>query len=182
MSQEEEVPEGNIVEFEGVEFIDMGDADEDRPPLQPRPAVNQIGEGTVVHQIKNLDLAIALISIGVPMRKDPPYTAVRMTDDTIDWTFNFEAQDSDGQFTTAELVDAFRQDMKFIEENPVHPMTFVMCALKNRHSFLDHMARARPYVPFKYDGGATMYVVEGSKKHQNMIAHGYEQCDPPLPF
>jgi hypothetical protein len=137
--------------------------------------VNEITDGTAVIHIRNLDLAICLLSVGVALRKDPPYTHHKLKNGAHQWTFNFEPKDSDGQFLTMDLVEAFKQDMKFIEENPVHPMTFAMCALKNRELFKKHMSKSVPYVSFRAQGGATLFVKEGSRKHRNAVAKGMVQ-------
>lgn len=137
--------------------------------------VNEVKDGTAVVHVRNLDLAVCLLSVGVPLRKDPPYTHLRLKNGEDQWTFNFDTTDSDGQFNTSDLIAAFKEDMKFIDENPVHPFTFAMCALKNLDSFKRHMLQSVPYVGFRAQGGATLFVKEGSKKYRNCKAKGMVQ-------
>lgn len=137
--------------------------------------INEVTNGTAVVHIRNLDLASCLTAVGVALRKDPPYTHVRLANGEDQFTFNFESRDSDGQFTTMELAEAFRQDMRFIDENPVHPFTFAMCALKNQRNLKRWMKNSTPYVGFKWRGGAVLYVIKGSRKHKNAIAKGLTQ-------
>jgi hypothetical protein len=109
------------------------------------------------------------------LRKDPPYTFVRTKDGHDKWTFNFEPKDSDGVLDTMDMVQAFTEDAKFIQENPQHPFTYAMVALKNRDSFQAHMNRAVPFVAFRSSGGATLYVLEGGKKHKKCALKGMVQ-------
>jgi len=50
-----------------------------------------------------------------------------------------------------------------------------MCAVKNLSSFKIHMAKSVPFVSFRVQGGATLYVLEGSKKHRNCVDKGMVQ-------
>jgi len=137
--------------------------------------INEVHNGTSVIHVRNLDLAVCLLSVGVLLRKDPPYVHHKLSNGEHQWTFNFEPFDSDNQFRTMELVDAYKADAKFVKENPVHPMTFAMCAVKNLSSFKIHMAKSVPFVSFRVQGGATLYVLEGSKKHRNCVDKGMVQ-------
>lgn len=137
--------------------------------------LNEVQQGTAVIHVRNLDLAVCLLSVGVLLRKDPPYTHLKLRNGEHQWVFNFNPTDSDGQFKTMDLVKSFSEDMKFISEKPNHPLTFAMCAVKNRASFKEHMAKDVPFVAFKGRGPAILYVKEGSKKHKNCIAKGMTQ-------
>jgi hypothetical protein len=152
-----------------------------RLPAPPRSGndVNELRKGTFVHRVTNLDLAICLLAVGVPMRKDPPYTHARLANGSESWVFNFESATRDGKDKTADLIEAYSQDMKFIEANPEHPFTFAMCALKNREMLLGHMRDHRPWVCFRPKGStATMMVIEGSKKYQNCLRKKMIRIDP----
>jgi hypothetical protein len=150
-----------------------------QPVLSVQKRKTEIAKGTVIYHVKNLDLAVCLLSIGIPMRKDPPYTHVRLTDGTSDWTFHFGHQDGQGQLKTGDMIKAFAMDMEWIHKNPMHPMTFAMCAVKNLDSFKAHMARDVPYVGFKSPGGiAVLYVKEGSQKHKNCVSKGMVRVNP----
>lgn len=135
-----------------------------------------IQNGTTIIQVRNLDLAVALLSVGVPLREDPPYTHVKFKDGTVRWTFHFEPTDVDGVYKTSDLINAFNEDMKWIEANPRHPFTFCMVAVKNLEAFKSHMLHDVPYLAFKAQGGrAVMYVKEGSKKHKNCVVKRMQQ-------
>jgi hypothetical protein len=140
---------------------------------------SDITKGTMIFHVKNLDLAVCLISIGIPLRKDPPYTHIRLLDGTSDWTFHFESCDAQKQLKTSDMIKAFKADMEWIAKNPIHPMTFAMCSVKNRESFLSHMARDVPFVGYKSPGGtAVLYVKEGSQKQANCEAKGMKRVNP----
>ena len=146
-----------------------------KAPGATNKQINEVTNGTAVVHVRNLDLAICLLSVGVALRKDPPYTHLKLRNGEHQWTFNFEPQDVDKQWKTMDLVVAFSKDMEWIEKNPLHPFTFAMCALKNRDRLKTWMAKSTPFVAFKATGGATLYVMEGSKKHRNAVAKGMVQ-------
>lgn len=155
--------------------------DPNLPPLEadPEKDVNELSRGTMVHRVTDFDLAVCLFSLGVPLRKDPPYTHAKLKNDKEKWVFNFEGETRDGKDQTSDLIKAYNEDMKFIEANPEHPMTFAMSALKNRQKFLDHMLRSKPYVAFRAPGGkASILVIEGSRRYKNCIRKGMVRCDP----
>jgi hypothetical protein len=152
------------------------------PSVATKPLVgreSKIERGSYIHHVRNLELAACLVSVGIKLRKDPPYTHVKLTDGTDQWTFHFEERDTEGHLKTAEMIKAFSQDMEWIEKHPVHPMTFAMCAIKNLASFKEHMLRSVGFVGFKAPNGeATLYVKDGSRKHKNCIAKGMIQVNP----
>lgn len=137
--------------------------------------INQMVNGSAVIHVRNLDLAACLLSVGVALRKDPPYTHLKLENGEHQWTFNFEPKDMDGKLNTMTMVAAFKEDLKFIEDNPLHPFTFAMCALKNRQQLKQWAVKSTPFVSFKASGGAVLYVLEGSKKHRNAVAKGMIQ-------
>jgi len=133
-------------------------------------------QGTEIVHVRNLELAVCLVSVGVPLRKDPPYTHVRLSNGEDKWTFNFHPRSSDKTYNTIDLCSAFSQDMKWIAQNPQHPFTFAMVAVKNLDIFKAHMVRHVPYVAFSASGGAaTLYVRENSRKHERCVAKGMVQ-------
>ena len=137
--------------------------------------INEINQGSQIIHVKNIDLAACLLAVGVLLRKDPPYIHREWADGKEEVIFNFEAQTSDGMWATADLVKYFKEDMKFIQENPEHPFAFAMCAIKNGYSFRDHFKTHKPYVGFKLSGGQIMYVIKDSKKYKNCVRKGLTQ-------
>ena len=135
-------------------------------------------KGSVVYQVQNVDLACCLLSLGVPLREDPPYTHAEMADGRKILVWNFQNQNVEGDLATADLVKAFSQDMKFVDENPDHPFTFAMCALKNRQKLMDHIKDSTPWVAFKGRGRGLLLVKKGSKKEARCIAKGMKRADP----
>ncbi len=152
------------------------------PEEVKKPLVSRgtnIEKGTYIHHVRNLELAVCLFSVGVPLRSDPPYTHVRLADGTDQTTYHFEERDREGQFRTADLIKAFSQDMAWIEKHAVHPFTFAMCAVKNLALFKEHQTRSTPFVGFKApNGDAILYVKEHSRKYRNCIAKGMIQVNP----
>lgn len=144
--------------------------------MSTEPSTGEFTQGTEIIHVRNLDLAVCLVSVGVSLRKDPPYTHVRLKNGEDQWIFNFYPRSRDKVYNTLDLCAAFAQDMKWITENPQHPFTFAMVAVKNLDIFKGHMSRDVPYVAFSASGGrATLYVQEGSRKHQRCLAKGMVQ-------
>ncbi len=129
--------------------------------------------------VANLDLAVCLLSVGIPLYTHKTHNHVRLKDGREKWVFNFQVSDKDGTLDTQELIKAFSEDMKWIEENPEHPFTFAMCAIKNMDWMKANMVRSVPIVAYKSAGGsAVLFVMEGSKKDKNCIKKGMIRCNP----
>lgn len=136
-------------------------------------------KGSRIYYVKNLDLAVCLLSLGIRLRDDPPLTHVRYPDGFDEVTFNFDTESEDGSIQTADMIKAFSNDMQFIEKNPEHPMSYAMSAIKNRVSLLDVIKNSVPYIAFSSTpNGPPIYVKEGTAKHKNCIAKGMIQVMP----
>jgi len=149
-------------------------------PVQPGHDNQHIAKDSLVIHVTNIDLAICLISVGIPLRDDPPFTHIRLLNGEERFIFNFHSASEDGTENTGKLIQAFREDAKFISENPTHPFTFAMCALKNRERFREVLSKSKPWVAFRNSRGgkANLLVVEGSRKHQQCIRKGMVRTDP----
>jgi hypothetical protein len=138
-----------------------------------------ISDNTSVVRVTNLDLAVALFSVGVPLREDPPFTAARLKSGEIRWVFNFFPTTSDGKKKTMDLVKAYKESDKYIADNPVDIFTGALCALRNRAIFIERLGRVKPWVSFRSPSGqSTVQCIEGSKRHENYIRKGWVRCDP----
>lgn len=136
-------------------------------------------KGSTIYYVKNLDLAVCLLSLGIRLRSDPPLTHVRYPDGFDEVTFNFDSESEDGTIRTNDMIKAFSNDMQFIEKNPEHPMSYAMSAIKNRASLLDVIKNSVPYIAFSSSkNGPPIYVKEGTAKHKNCIAKGMQQVMP----
>jgi hypothetical protein len=147
--------------------------------LQKAKSRGAISNHTSVVRVTDLDLAVALFSVGVPLREDPPYTAARLKNGEIRWVFNFLPHTSDKKKKTMDLVNGYAQSDKYIAENPVDIFTGAMCALRNRSIFVERLAKVKPWVAFRSPTGqSTVQCIEGSKRHENYLKKGWVRCDP----
>ena len=135
---------------------------------------------TVVH-IRDKRLAACMIAVGIPLRKDPPYThAVSKSGKDI-WTFNFYPTDQEGELTASQCIDAWRKDLDFIKENPLHIFSIAMATVKNLEKLDEWMTEKDPVpnviyrVPLESGKSANLLVRQGSKKHKAAIRRGYSQ-------
>jgi hypothetical protein len=138
-----------------------------------------IQKGTTLYYVKDLNLAACLISLGIKLRSDPPVLHFKRPDGREDVTFSFTEATEDGKFLTAEMIKAYKNDAKFIQHNPDHPMSYLIAAVKNLVSLKNSLAKSIPYLAFRAtkDSGVTIYVQEGTKKHQNCLAKGMVHVD-----
>lgn len=147
--------------------------------LEKAKSPGAISNNTAIVRVTDLDLAVALFSVGVPLRQDPPYTAARLKNGEIRWVFNFFTTTSDKKKKTMDLVRAYAESDKYIAEHPVDIFTGAMCALRNRAIFVERLAKVRPWVAFRSPTGqSTVQCIEGSKRHENYIKKGWVRCDP----
>lgn len=130
-------------------------------------------------RVANLELAVCLLSVGVPLYKHKSHNHVRLKDGKEKWLFNFQECSEDGSMNTQELIKAFSEDMKWIHQNPEHPFTFAMCAVKNMDWLKANMVRSVPIVSYKSpSGSAVLFIKEGGKKEKNCIKKGMVRCNP----
>jgi len=147
-------------------------------PKEPEQPLTKLAQGSFVYQVQNVDLACCLLSVGIPLREDPPYVYAEMADNRKVIVWNFEKENREGDLKTGDLVKAFSEDMKFIDENPAHPFTFAMCSMKNRQKLMEHLKDSVPWVAFKGRGKGLLLVKKGSKKEARCIAKGMTRTDP----
>lgn len=133
---------------------------------------------TAIYQVKDKRLAACLLAVGIRLRKDPPYLQVKTPDGAILTTFNFLPSCDEGLLKTGDLIKAWSRDLDFIKENPLHPFTFAMCAIRNYQDILEHLRNDVPYVAFSVvaEGKrATLLVKEGSRKHKAAEQRGMKR-------
>lgn len=151
---------------------------------ESRPSVidgeAKFGNGTSLFLVKDISLATCLISLGIKLRPDPPVTCLKKLNGELDITFSFMPSTDDGRFQTKEMIQAYYNEMKFVDKNPEHPMAYAMAVAKNLVSVQNWVTRSIPYVAFKasHSSSAVFYVPEGSKRHKNCVAKGMVQVDP----
>lgn len=167
--------EGNIVGNPSAFEQSEQDVQEARRPVEIH---SELTQGTVIYQVQNLDLACCLLSVGIPLRTDPPYVHAEMKDGREILVWNFREQNPEGDMKTQDLIAAFSQDMKWIDEHPDHPFTFAMCALKNRAKLLEHIQSSTPWVAFKGRGRGMLLVKKGSNKEARCVTKGMTRIDP----
>ena len=140
----------------------------------------KLDKGSVLHFVKDFNLAVCLISLGIKLRHDPPIIYVKRLDGRDDVTFSFMPSTDDGKIQTKEMIKAYHNEMQFIKENPEHPMSYAMAVAKNMTAVKSWINQNTPYVAFKANESSTavFYVPEGSKKHKNCVAKGMIQVDP----
>ena len=153
---------------------------EEHMDIDPTTGEAPIGTGTTVVVVRDELLAAAMIAVGIRLRKDPPYTHVRLNDGREQWSFSFHLADDEGRITAKECIEAWQKDLKWIKANPMHPFAFAMTAVKNYAHIREHQRNSTPYHVYAMpseDGGEPpkLFVKAGSKKEKLAIAQNYQQ-------
>lgn len=139
-----------------------------------------ITEDTAIHRVTNLDLAAFLGSVGVPLRKDPPYTVTRLVSGELRYVFNFGPRTADRKMKTSELIRIFIQSDKYIAEHPNDLLTGALCALRSRAKMNDYVfVKTKPWIAFRSPTNkkAIVHCIEGTKDHAMYARRGWKQCD-----
>ena len=136
-------------------------------------------KGDSIHQVRNPELAAALVAVGVPLFEEPPYTHVLTKAGKDIWTFLFRDSNPEGTIKTAECILAWTREADFLLENPDHPFAYALAAVRNLREFDRHMAEVDPLprylyrVPLEDGRTATIMVKEGTKKQKYFEKRGF---------
>ena len=138
-----------------------------------REGAGDIRQGSLVVYVRNTQLAACLVSIGVKLRKDPPYTKKEMAGGDTVTTWNFEAKSSCGGINTLDMLKAWKDDVAFGEKYPTHPFTFAMHAVKNYRQMVEHVHHQSPWVAYMSETGVhTIWVIKDSSKDKECVSLG----------
>jgi hypothetical protein len=134
---------------------------------------DQIEQGTLLISVRNTSLAAAMVAAGIPLRRDKPYIQVETKTGQRITTWILQPKSTDGEIDAQAMVQAWRQDLDFVKENPEHPFSYAMMAVKNVLEMTEHIASDVPFVGFSYPtstGRAQLLVKKGSKKHKAALS------------
>lgn len=154
---------------------------EDKKGNLYHPEIDALKAGDTVVHVRDTKLAAALIAVGIPLRHDPPYTHIARADGKEVWTFCFYPSDQDGEVTTLECIEAWRDDLDFMKNYPLHPFSFAMAAVKNMDRLHEHMTEVDPEpqvafrVPTEDGKSGTILLKKNSKKYHAAVRRGYKQ-------
>lgn len=140
-----------------------------------------VGSGDFIVRVTDFDLAVCLISVGVSLRTDPPYTHSKLKNGQHRWVWNFNTMTSDGKAKTVDLIKQYNQGLRYINDagKGDTALAGAIAALQNRTLLVSHMRKSKPWIGFRHPGGsAVMLVIEGSKKAANARQRGMVRCDP----
>lgn len=101
-------------------------------------------------ETKNLSLAAALITLGVPLSDETPFVKIKSVQGE-QYTFYFEDVTACGQYRTIDLIKAW-DNATFQEDEPEHPFAYISCAFKNREKLLDTVKQAIALVLIQKNG------------------------------
>ena len=136
-----------------------------------------IEEKTQIIQVRDTKLAAALLTVGLPLRKDPPYFKKENADGSTYLVWNFETKTKDGMFTAVELIKAWNKEEEFVEANQNHPFSMAAQAIRNYRKMVEHTHNQKPFVSYKYQNSKQIaWVVKGSDEEENCIERGMVRC------
>ena len=90
-----------------------------------------------------------MLALGIPFAAIPH--EVRSNRGTT-YTFFFEDSDASGQFKFRDMLAAWNQGEEFIDNNPEHPMSYIMGAFENRNVLLDRIKDFKQFVMMESNG------------------------------
>lgn len=141
----------------------------------------EIQNGDSVCMVADLDLAVCLFTLGFQLKGTNGLTHIKMKDGTERYSFMFNPTDQEGKYSTNDMLKAFKHYSKFIQDNQHHPMAVAIATLKNKAAVLSILKNSVPFIALRAsgkNGGTTIFVQEGSKRHKNCLAKGMVQVDP----
>jgi len=134
-----------------------------------------ISKGEVIHHVRNADLAVALVSVGIPLWKTRPYFDVVIRGNRV-ITWNFPSCSPDKELETLTLIRAWKDDVAFIKAHPNHPFSYALMTLKNLRRFQEHHEKDTPFNAYRLPGVPLNYFAKpGSKREALLLSKGYKQ-------
>lgn len=104
-----------------------------------------IFKGILPHAVTDINLAAALLSVGIP---PAPKFELKLQGDHDFTGFHFREASTDGEFSFKECVEAWDQEARstkkeedFSHLNPDHPMSYLMCFSENKRWLHDYVKR-----------------------------------------
>ena len=134
----------------------------------------RITQGDQWFATSNFGMMVCMCTLGVRPFKSRPIVKKKHKDGSEEIYFHLEIQTADKKFRTNELAKYWNLGSKFIEENTSHPFAVAMATLMNRKALLDLVKRKKATMEYKIPDGPTLWVTEGTKKHDALKAkYGY---------
>ena len=128
----------------------------------------QIGES--VCYTDDMELAAALTALDIQPLPDAPYFySLRNGVERTIW--NFPERNSTGEFLTVDLIKAF-YDEEWFKQNPWHPFTMAVHAVKNFRTYESWIEEDIPYASFDVGGGKLLHTKLGSPDYVKAIESG----------
>jgi hypothetical protein len=138
------------------------------------PVDNEITSGTFVPYVQDTRLAAVLIELGIPLRKDPPYTHRLSTRGAHIVKWHFESHSPDGVHEASALIKAWHEGLPWATRNAGHPLAKHIVAMHNEKTMLAHINNDVPMVGFRArNSHVQIYVKLGSPKHHAFYQLGY---------
>jgi len=105
---------------------------------------------TAYIETKNLSLAAALLTLGIPFSDETPFIKTKSIKGD-QYTFFFQDISACGDYKTNEMIQAW-DNPTFHEEYPEHPFSYISSAFKNRERLLDKVNQSIEMVVIEKNG------------------------------
>lgn len=144
----------------------------------PRTAQDGIKQGTGVIVVQDIRVACALMACGVPLVSKP--TAV-IAGEAKRPFFCLNASEPTGLIDVPKVASRVARDpLKFIAEEPMHPVSYALAALMWHASWSAAFDVATPLVALTTkEGGAVVYATLGSRKDKALRKRGFVPVQTP---
>ena len=156
-------------------------------PSSPPPSsgggeedLTRIGERSLVIQVSDRNLALFLVSVGVPLKTKPPFKHIELTSGEERWIFNFADRAIDGTKTKV-LVEAYQNPEKHLGKDTA--VSGALAILRNNEKFCDIEERSKPWRGYyhKKKPQITYWAKKDSQREQRLIERGYKRINPTRP-
>jgi hypothetical protein len=102
------------------------------------------------YQTNDINLASALLALGIPPAPEPFTKHRSIKSDNIIYTFYFQEVSNCGNYKTGEMIKMW--DDAELYENSDHPLAYMRCLIHNREGLLDVINKAVEMIVVQKNG------------------------------
>jgi hypothetical protein len=137
--------------------------------------------GQVVVQVRDVVIATALLSVGVPLYESSPGMVLEYEGEDRRPLWNFHQWDKDKIVDARKCAtQAAKDPMEFCQDNPTNPFSFALMALLNYPIMYRGVQTATPLIPMQA-GEGVLLVTKGSRKHRAALKRGLQPIQAHYP-
>lgn len=122
---------------------------------------------TAYYSTNDLNLAAALLSIGVETAKEPFTVHRSIKSEQKIYTFYFKEVSNCGKYRTSELIKIWNDPELY--NNSEHPFAYMKCLIENRNGLLDVINKAVEFITIEKNGKILVITKGASQELQDKL-------------